>query len=71
MAGGLQYAYPDWFNMIAVLIFLIVVTVSYALVCLYCKQDTQMQVAKFLAFFFAIIMAVTAVGCLKQVCKYL
>ena len=68
IAGGLQYAYPHNIEMIPVLVVNILVTVGFTIVCLYCTQDTQLKVAKFLTFIYSIIMAITIVGIILQVC---
>ena len=46
---------------------LVLVTVGFACVCLYTKQDFQLKVAKFLAIAFALLMAFVTVGVAAQI----
>ncbi|XP_057290350.1 uncharacterized protein LOC130613049 [Hydractinia symbiolongicarpus] len=66
IAGGLQYAFPYTVNLVVVLILLILTTLIFTLICLYCKPDTQLKAAKILTFGFAIIMSITIVGIILQ-----
>ncbi len=50
----------------AIIVILILVSVAYGVICLYTSQQTQLDVAKLLTFIFAIIMAVTFAGILKD-----
>lgn len=67
IAGGLQYAFPYQVNLVVVLILLILTTLIFTVICLYCKPDTQLKAAKILTFGFAIIMSITIVGIILQV----
>ena len=65
VAGGLNYAYS--INLVTVITLEVLVTILFTLICLFCKQDTQLKVAKWLTFFFSIVMSVVTVGLIKQV----
>lgn len=67
VAGGLQAAYPRAVSFVVVLVILVVITTFFTLICLYCTQETQLKTAKLLTCLFAIVMAVTTVGLIKQV----
>ena len=67
MAFGLTLAFPAHYSTVSVLFALAAMPVGFTLVCMYCKPDTQLQVAKILAFVFAMIMCITTVGCLLQI----
>ena len=69
VAGGLQYAYPYSVNMVVVLMLLVVATVIFTIICLFCTQNTQLKVAKVFTFAFAVIMSIVAVGLVLQVRK--
>ncbi len=56
-------------NSIAVIVIFIVLTVGYGLVCLYTSQQTQLDIAKLLTLFFAIVMATVVVGIFKKILK--
>ena len=68
IASGLQGAYRiSEDSVLATIIILILISVFYGLVCLYTSQKTQIDVAKFLTFLFAILMAVVFVGIFKEI----
>jgi len=67
ISGGLAYAYPASISLVSWLIMMVLITVVFTVVCLFCGQDTQLKFAKFLTFIFAIIMSVTIVGMILQV----
>ena len=67
IASGLQASFS--FNAIAVIVTLILVAIGYGLICIYAGQQTQLDVAKVLTFFFSVVMAVVVVGILKQILK--
>ena len=69
VAGGLQYAYPYSVNLVVVLVLLLIATVIFAIICLFCSQNTQLKVAKVFTFAFAVIMSIVAVGLALQVRK--
>ena len=69
VAGGLQYTYPYSVNMVVVLMLLVVATVIFTIICLFCTQNTQLKVAKVFTFAFAVIMSIVAVGLVLQVRK--
>ena len=69
VAGGLQYAYPYSVNLVVVLVLLLIATVIFAIICLFCSQNTQLKVAKLFTFAFAVIMSIVAVGLALQVRK--
>ena len=69
VAGGLQYAYPYSVNLVVVLVLLLIATVIFAIICLFCTQNTQLKVAKVFTFAFAVIMSIVAVGLALQVRK--
>ena len=67
MAGGLNYCYQ--LDLVWLLIAEIILTIGYTLVCLYCTQDTQLNIAKWLTFIFAIVMVIVTVGLITQVSR--
>ena len=68
IASGLQGAYKiSNASVVATIVILFLLSVFYGLVCLYTSQKTQLDLAKFLTFVFAIIMAVVFVGIIKQI----
>ena len=69
VAGGLQYAYPYSVNLVVVLVLLLIATAIFAIICLFCSQNTQLKVAKVFTFAFAVIMSIVAVGLALQVRK--
>ena len=68
MAGGLAYV-NIFTDEVVPLVLLCLVTVGFALICLYTKQDFQLKVAKILTVLFALLMAFVAVGVAAQVWK--
>ncbi len=52
---------------IAIMVILVLVSVGYGVVCLYTSQQTQLDVAKLLTFFFSVIMVVLIAGILKDI----
>ena len=67
MASGLSYAhFPIVENNVALVIILSIVTVGYALICLYTSQEFQLKVAKLLTVIFALLMCFVAVGVAAQ-----
>lgn len=67
MASGLSYAhFPIVENNVALVIILSIVTVGYALICLYTSQEFQLKVAKLLTVIFALLMCYVAVGVAAQ-----
>ena len=68
IASGLQGAYHiDNSAVLTTIIFLTLLSVLYGIVCLYTSQKTQLDMAKTLTFFFAILMAVVVFGILKEI----
>ena len=65
MAGGLNYSYQ--LDLVWTMLVLLLVTIGYTLVCLYCTQDTQLNVARWLTFAFTIVMVIVTVGLITQV----
>jgi chitin synthase len=64
VAGGLNYCYGT--SMVTVMVLEIIITIAFTLCCLFCTQDTQLKVAKWLTFLSAIIMAIVTVGLITQ-----
>lgn len=66
MASGLSYAHFPIENNVALVIILSIVTVGFALICLYTSQEFQLKVAKLLTVLFALLMCYVAVGVAAQ-----
>ena len=56
---------------VSTVIVLSLVTVAYALVCLYTSQQVQLNVAKILTLIFAVVMCSVTIGVAEQVCVIL
>lgn len=56
-------------NTVGVLVTFIILTVIYGFICVYTSQQTQLDVAKLLAFLFSVIMAIVVTGIIKAVLK--
>ena len=67
ISSGLQSSFS--FSAIGVIVTFIILTVGYALICIYTSQQTQLDIAKLMTFFFSIIMAVVVVGIFKEILK--
>ena len=68
IASGLQGAYQISNGaVLATIIILTLLSVFYGVICLYTSQKTQIDVAKFLTFLFAILMVIVFVGIFKQI----
>ena len=68
IASGLQGAYQiSTGAVLATIIILSFLSVFYGIICLYTSQKTQIDLAKFLTFIFAIVMAVVFAGIFKQI----
>jgi chitin synthase len=65
MVGGLYYAWEV--SQMTSTVLLILVTVGFTVVCIYCAPDTQLMVAKVLTIFSAMIMAAVVVGTIVQI----
>ena len=70
ISSGLNYAFPNTVNLIATFIAVLVVVAGFILVCIYTSQVFQLKVAKMLTLAFAIVMTITTVGLMAQVCPY-
>ena len=68
ITSGLQSAYhvSDG-GTYAITVILILVSIFYGFICLYTSQETQIDVAKVLTFFFAILMAIVFAGIVKGI----
>ena len=64
IASGLSAAFG--LNSIAVVIILVIIAVFYGIICVFTSQKTQLDIAKVLTFIFAVVMAVVAVGIIKE-----
>ena len=68
IASGLQSAFQISNGaVLAISIALGLLSIIYALICLYTSQKTQLDLAKVLTFLFSIVMAVVIVGIVKQI----
>lgn len=68
IATGLQGAYHiSYSGVLITIITLTLLSVLYGLVCLFTSQKTQLDIAKVLTFVFAILMAVVAIGIVKEI----
>ena len=73
MAAGMTYAFDtssDYDNSgayIAFLVLFILVSFIYGVVCILCRPDTQLKMAKILTFIFSILMGMVAVGVIVQI----
>ena len=65
MSSGLSYANSGISNAVMVVL-LSLITVGYALICLYTSQEFQLKVAKLLTILFALLMAFVVVGVAAQ-----
>lgn len=66
MASGLSYADFLITNLGALLVLLCLITIGYALICLYTSQEFQLKAAKLLTIVFALLMAFVTVGVAAQ-----
>lgn len=66
MASGLSYAGFLIDSNVVLLVLLSLITVGFALICLYTSQDFQLKVAKLLTIIFALLMAFVVVGVAAQ-----
>lgn len=66
MVSGLAYGNFIITDQTALLVLLLLVTIGYALICLYTSQDFQLKVAKLLTIIFALLMAFVTVGVAAQ-----
>ena len=66
MASGLSYADFLITNIAVLLVLLCLITIGYALICLYTSQEFQLKVAKLLTIVFALLMAFVTVGVAAQ-----
>ena len=66
MASGLSYAHFFIEDNVVLLVLLSLITVGYALICLYTSQEFQLKVAKLLTMVFALLMAYVTVGVAAQ-----
>ena len=73
MSAGISYAfnsskhYDSGGTYIAFLVIFLFMAFLYGVVCIWCRQDTQLKTSKVLTFIFAIIMAAVAVGVVVQI----
>ena len=72
MAAGMTYAFntsSDYTSgaYIAFLVLFILVSFIYGVVCILCRPDTQLRMAKILTFIFSILMGMVAVGVIVQI----
>ena len=68
IAAALNYAFPQTVDLIATFIVVLLVVVVFTLLCIYTSQDFQLKVAKMLTLAFSIVMTITTVGLMAQVC---
>ena len=66
MASGLSYGNFFIDDDVVLLVLLSLITVGYALICLYTSQEFQLKVAKLLTMVFAMLMAYVTVGVAAQ-----
>lgn len=66
LASGLSYAHFPIDDNFALVIILIIITVGYAIICLYTSQEFQLKTAKFLTVVFALLMSYALVGVVAQ-----
>lgn len=66
MASGLSYADFPITNLGVLLVLLCLITIGYALICLYTSQEFQLKAAKLLTIVFALLMAFVTVGVAAQ-----
>lgn len=66
MAGGLSASHFIIENDVVLVVLLSLLTVGYALICLYTSQEFQLKVAKLLTIIFSLLMAWVAVGMAAQ-----
>lgn len=64
MVGGLQYGWKT--DETLVLVFLLIITFGYGLLCLYASQDLQLMTARVLTLVFSLIMSVAFIGVLMS-----
>ena len=69
VGGGLTYSYPS-LSSSGVFISLFLIVIFFIVICLKTKQDTQLKVAKFLTFVFAVIMSIAIVGIILKVREF-
>ncbi|XP_032230762.2 uncharacterized protein LOC5506512 [Nematostella vectensis] len=67
ISGALHYAHLGVEDELIPAVLLVLVSIGYALVCLYTKQEFQLKVAKLLTIIFALIMAFVVVGMAAQI----
>ena len=73
MAAGITYAfntssdYDSSGAYITFLVLFILVSFIYGVVCIWCRPDTQLKMAKILTFIFSIVMGMVAVGVIVQI----
>lgn len=70
ISSGLNYAFPDTVNLTGVFIVVLIVVAAFTLVCIYTSQVFQLKVAKILTLAFSIVMTITTVGLMAQVCLH-
>lgn len=68
IASGLNYAFPNTVNLIAMFVAVLVIVAAFILVCIYTSQEFQLKIAKILTLSFSIVMTITTVGLMAQVC---
>ena len=68
IASGLNYAFPKTVNLIAMFVAVLVIVAAFIVVCIYASQEFQLKVAKMLTLSFSIVMTITTVGLMAQVC---
>ena len=66
IVGGMIYSGIET-DEITMVILLSIVTLGFALICLFTSQDFQLKVAKVLTFVFAIIMCMVTIGVAEQI----
>ena len=71
ISSGLSYAFPDTVNLTGTFIVVVIVVAAFTLVCIYTTQVFQLKVAKILTLAFSIVMTITTVGLMAQVCLHL
>ena len=73
MAAGMTYAfntssdYESSGAYIAFLVLFILVSIIYGVVCIWCRPDTQLKMAKIMTFIFSILMGMVVVGVMVQI----
>ena len=64
IASGLSVAFG--LNGVAITITLVIISVVYGIICVFCSQRIQLDIAKGLTFLFAVVMAVVIAGIIKD-----